>query len=62
MVYLAEPNKFCKEKWSKIPPAHCAGLIHSHRKCLLQVIAAKGGLTFNQNSVSITFFTITLYV
>ncbi len=34
-------KQFCKEEWSKITPGHCAGLIHSYRKRLLEVIAAK---------------------
>ncbi|KAF7644156.1 hypothetical protein LDENG_00226760 [Lucifuga dentata] len=40
---MAELKQFCKEEWSKIPPQHCAGLISSYWKCLVEVIAAKGG-------------------
>jgi hypothetical protein len=38
-----ELKQFCKEKWSKIPPDGCAGLIRNNRKRLVEVIAAKGG-------------------
>jgi hypothetical protein len=40
-----ELKPFCKEEWFKIPPDHCAGLIRNYRKCLVEVIAAKGGST-----------------
>ncbi|CDQ91518.1 unnamed protein product [Oncorhynchus mykiss] len=39
---IAELKQFCKEEWSKIPPDRCAGLICNYRKCLVEVIAAKG--------------------
>ena len=42
---IAELKQFCKEEWSKIPSDCCAGLIHNHRKCLVEVIAAKGWST-----------------
>ena len=39
---ITELKQFCKEECSKIPSA---GLIHNYRKCLVEVIAAKGGPT-----------------
>ncbi|KAJ0041565.1 hypothetical protein NL108_013288 [Boleophthalmus pectinirostris] len=42
---IAEVKQFCEEEWSKIPPDRCAGLICSYRKCLVEVIAAKGPTT-----------------
>lgn len=39
---------FCKEEWCCILPDHCAGLIHNYRKCLVEVIAAKGGSTSHE--------------
>lgn len=42
---VAELKQFCEDEWSKIPPERCAGLIHSYQKHLIEVIAAKGGLT-----------------
>ena len=42
---IAELKQFCKEEWSKMPPDRCAGLIRNYRKCLVEVIAAKGGST-----------------
>ena len=39
---ISELTWFCKDKWSKIPPDRCAGLIRSDRQCLVEVIAAKG--------------------
>ncbi len=40
---IGELKQFCHQEWSKIIPGCCAGLIHSYRKHLLEVIAAKGG-------------------
>ena len=40
---IAELKQFCKEEWYKIPPDRCAGLIHNYSKCLVEVIASKGG-------------------
>ncbi len=42
---VAELKQFCKEEWAKIPPQRCERLIASHRKCLIAVVAAKGGTT-----------------
>lgn len=42
---MTELKQFCQEEWAKIPPERCAGLIHSYRKRLVEVIAAKGGST-----------------
>ncbi len=41
---VAELKQFCKE-WAKIPPQRCERLIASFRKCLIAVVAAKGGTT-----------------
>lgn len=35
-------KQFCQEEWAKIPTERCAGLIHSYRKSLLEVIADRG--------------------
>ncbi len=42
---VAELKQFCKEEWAKIPPQRCERLIASNRKCLIAVVAAKGGTT-----------------
>uniref|UniRef100_A0A3B3R2T1 Tc1-like transposase DDE domain-containing protein n=1 Tax=Paramormyrops kingsleyae TaxID=1676925 RepID=A0A3B3R2T1_9TELE len=42
---IATLKQFCEEKWSKITPDRCAGLICNYRKRLVEVIAAKGGST-----------------
>lgn len=42
---MTELKQFCQEEWAKIPLQRCAGLIHSYRKRLVEVIAAKGGST-----------------
>ncbi len=42
---VAELKQFCKEEWAKIPPQRCERLIVSYRKCLIAVVAAKGGTT-----------------
>lgn len=44
-INVSELKQFCEEEWSKIPPEHCAGLIHSYQKHSIKVIAAEGGLT-----------------
>ena len=43
---IAELKQFCKEEWSKIPPDHCAGLIRNYKKCLVEVISAKGSNSY----------------
>ncbi|MBN3326397.1 LNP protein, partial [Atractosteus spatula] len=50
---IHELKQFCIEEWAKIPPNHCAGLIRSYRKLLVEVIASsykllniKGSHTF----------------
>lgn len=45
---MSELKQFCKEKLSKIPPKHCAGLIQSYRMYLIEVIAANRGSTSYQ--------------
>ena len=42
---IAELTLFWIEEWSKIPRDRCAGLIFNYRKRLVEVIAAKVGLT-----------------
>uniref|UniRef100_A0A8C5Q5G5 Transposase n=1 Tax=Leptobrachium leishanense TaxID=445787 RepID=A0A8C5Q5G5_9ANUR len=42
---IATLKQFCEEEWSKITPDRCAGLICNYRKCLVEIIAAKGGST-----------------
>ena len=42
---VAELKQFCKVDWPKNPPDRCEGLIRNSRKCLVEVIAAKGGST-----------------
>uniref|UniRef100_A0A8C5N143 Nicotinamide riboside kinase 1 n=1 Tax=Leptobrachium leishanense TaxID=445787 RepID=A0A8C5N143_9ANUR len=42
---IATLKQFCEEEWSKITPDRCAGLICNYRKRLVEVIAAKGGVT-----------------
>ncbi|KAK3552485.1 hypothetical protein QTP86_012155 [Hemibagrus guttatus] len=42
---VAELQQFCKDEWAKIPPQCCNRLIASYRKCLIAVVAAKGGPT-----------------
>ncbi|MGH0175353.1 UNVERIFIED_CONTAM: hypothetical protein FKN15_070513 [Acipenser sinensis] len=42
---VTELKQFCMEEWAKIPPRRCEGLINNYRKCLVAVIAAKGGVT-----------------
>ncbi len=42
---VAELQQFCQDEWAKIPPQHCNRLIASYRKCLMAVVAAKGGPT-----------------
>ncbi len=42
---VAELQQFCQDEWAKIPPQHCNRLIASYRKCLIAVVAAKGGPT-----------------
>ncbi|KAF7670306.1 hypothetical protein LDENG_00272020 [Lucifuga dentata] len=42
---VAELKQFCKEEWAKITPQRCERLIASYRKCLIAVVAAKGGTT-----------------
>ncbi len=41
---VAALKQFCKE-WAKIPPQRWERLIASYRKCLIAVVAAKGGTT-----------------
>uniref|UniRef100_A0A8C6VVE8 Transposase Tc1-like domain-containing protein n=1 Tax=Nothobranchius furzeri TaxID=105023 RepID=A0A8C6VVE8_NOTFU len=41
----AELQQFCKDEWAKIPPERCKRLVASYHKCLIAVIAAKGGPT-----------------
>ncbi|KAK3552029.1 hypothetical protein QTP70_031581 [Hemibagrus guttatus] len=38
---VAELQQFCKDEWAKIPPQRC----NSYGKCLIAVVAAKGGPT-----------------
>ncbi len=45
---VAELKKICKKEWAKIPPQRCERLIASFRKCLIAVVAAKGGTTSYQ--------------
>ncbi len=42
---VAELQQFCQDEWAKIPPQRCNRLIASYRKCLIAVVAAKGGPT-----------------
>ncbi len=42
---VAELKQFCKEEWAKIPPQWRERLIASYRKCLIAVVATKGGTT-----------------
>uniref|UniRef100_A0AAR2LJV0 Transposase n=1 Tax=Pygocentrus nattereri TaxID=42514 RepID=A0AAR2LJV0_PYGNA len=42
---VTELEQFCKDEWAKIPPERCKRLIASYRKCLVAVVAAKGGPT-----------------
>ena len=42
---IAELKQFCMDKLAKIPPQRCERLINNYRKCLVGVIAAKGGTT-----------------
>ncbi|KAK3535322.1 hypothetical protein QTP70_007932 [Hemibagrus guttatus] len=42
---VAELQQFCKDEWAKIPPQRCNRLIASYGKCLIAVVAAKGGPT-----------------
>ena len=42
---VAELQQFCIDEWTKIPPQRCNRLIASYRKCLIAVVAAKGGPT-----------------
>ncbi|KAK3565192.1 hypothetical protein QTP86_000998 [Hemibagrus guttatus] len=42
---VAELQQFCKDEWAKIPPQCCNRLIASYGKCLIAVVAAKGGPT-----------------
>ncbi len=42
---VAELKQFCKEEWAKIPPQWCEELIASYHKCLIAVVAGKGGTT-----------------
>ncbi len=44
-LQVAELKQFCKEEWAKIHPQRCERLIASYRKCLIAVVAAKGGTT-----------------
>ncbi len=40
-----ELKQFYKEDWDKIHPQRCEKLIASNHKCLIAVVAAKGGTT-----------------
>ncbi len=42
---VAELKQSCKEESDKNPPQRCKRLIASYRKCLITVVAAKGGTT-----------------
>ena len=42
---MTELKHFCQKEQAKIPPQRCAGLIHSYRKWLVEVIASKGEST-----------------
>lgn len=42
---IAELKQFCRDEWSKVPPARCSGQVCNCRKCLVDVLAAKGGST-----------------
>ena len=42
---LMELEKYCQEKWLKLPKDSCAELVASYSKRLEAVIAAKGGST-----------------
>jgi hypothetical protein len=50
-VYARKPTnytelkQFCMEEWDKIAPQRYERLINNYRKCLVAVIAAKGGTT-----------------
>ena len=46
-----------QEEWAKVPPEPCAGLIHSYRKCLVEVIAVEGGQPGINSKGSLTFST-----
>ena len=40
-----ELEAFAHEEWAKIPVERCKKLVSTYRKCLLDVIKAKGGST-----------------
>lgn len=40
---VAELKQFCREVWAKSPPQWGERLIASYRRCLIAVLAAKGG-------------------
>ncbi|KAF7662703.1 hypothetical protein LDENG_00230020, partial [Lucifuga dentata] len=42
---VAELKQFYKAQWAKITPQRCERLIVSYRKCLIAVVATKGGTT-----------------
>lgn len=42
---VAEVEQFWKKEWAKIPLQLCERLIASYYKCLIAVLAAKGGTT-----------------
>ncbi|KAF7664638.1 hypothetical protein LDENG_00170880, partial [Lucifuga dentata] len=42
---VAELKQFCKEEWARIIPQRCERLTASYHKCLIAVVAAKGGTT-----------------
>lgn len=54
---LVELKQFCKEEQAKITSDRCAGLIHSYRKCLIEVVAAHPDIKSND---SFTFCTSTM--
>lgn len=54
---LVELKQFCKEERAKITSDRCAGLIHSHRKCLIEVVAVHPDIKSND---SFTFCTSTM--
>lgn len=42
---VTELQQLCEDEWAKVPPERCKLLIASYRKCLIAVVAAKGGPT-----------------
>lgn len=45
---VAELKQFWKEDWATVPPQPRERLIGSYHKCLIAILAAKGGTTSRQ--------------